>query len=117
MVTATGWSSDDGIEPNIETGTDRRNRVLANTAHIHDVVRKFVLEQFLPGEDAENLGPETELVSTGVLDSICVLKLVTFIEDEFGVGVEPHEADVDHLDTLNRIVALVAGKLDAKAAR
>lgn len=90
---------------------------MANTAHIHDVVRKYVLEQFLPDEDPENLRPDTELVSTGVLDSICVLKLVTFIEDEFHVGVEPHEADVDHLDTLDRIVALVAGKIDAKAGR
>lgn len=90
---------------------------MANTAHIQDVVRKFVLEQLLPGEDAENLLPDTELVSTGVLDSICVLKLITFIEDEFQVAVEPSEADVDHLDTLNRIVALVAGKIDAKAGR
>jgi acyl carrier protein len=90
---------------------------LANTAHIQDVVRKFVLEQLLPGEDAENLLPDTELVSTGVLDSICVLKLITFIEDEFQVAVEPNEADVDHLDTLNRIVSLVAGKMDAKAGR
>ena len=43
-------------------------------------------------------------------DSIATLKLVMFIEEQFGVQVQAHEADREHLDTLADIVQLIASK-------
>lgn len=79
----------------------------------HDVstkVKDFILREFLPGEDPDELQEDTPLITGGILDSIATLKLVAFLEEQFGISIAAHEADVDHLNTLNDIAALVASK-------
>jgi acyl carrier protein len=77
---------------------------------IRQTVRDYLLREFLPGEDPEHLTDETPLITGGILDSISTLKLVVFLEERFGVTVDAHEAGVDHLDTIDRIVNLIATK-------
>jgi acyl carrier protein len=77
---------------------------------IAERVKQFILAEFLPGEDPAELTPSTELVSSGVLDSLAVLKLVTFLEETFAIEVAAHEADAEHLDTIADIAKLVAEK-------
>lgn len=79
-------------------------------AAIRDKVKSYILEQFLPGEDPDELADDTPLMTTGILDSLATLKLVTYLEEEFDIAVEAHEADAENLDSLERIVALVSGK-------
>ena len=52
----------------------------------------------------------TALVTTGILDSIAVLKAVTFLENQFGITIEPHEDVVENLNTLSDITRLVISK-------
>lgn len=78
---------------------------------INDKVKAYILEQFLPGEDPDELTADTPLMTSGILDSLATLKLVTYLEEEFDIAVEAHEADSDNLDTLERITALVERKL------
>jgi acyl carrier protein len=73
-------------------------------------IQEFILKEFLPGEDPAQLTPSTPLVTGGILDSIATLKLVSFLEEEFGIELQAHEADVEHLDTLEKIAALVGSK-------
>lgn len=77
---------------------------------IESTIRGFILNEFLPGEDPEELQPETPLITGGILDSISTLKLVVFLEEQFGITVEAHEAGVEHLDSIRQIVNLVAEK-------
>ena len=74
---------------------------------IKDVVRDYLLREFLPGEDPAELTDRTPLITGGVLDSIGTLKLVVFLERRFGVVVEAHEAGIDHLDSVAAIAALI----------
>ena len=74
-------------------------------------VRGFILEEFLEGVDPENLENSTELMTTGILDSVSTLKMVTFLEETFGIGVEAHEADEEHLNTVADICEFVLAKL------
>jgi acyl carrier protein len=69
-----------------------------------------VLDEFLPGEDPTSLTATTPLMSTGILDSLATLKLITFLEQEFDIQVKAHEADEEHLNTLQTITALVDSK-------
>ncbi|MDE2508650.1 MAG: acyl carrier protein [Planctomycetota bacterium] len=80
---------------------------------IRDTVRGYILREFLVGEDPSELTEETPLITGGVLDSLTTLKLVVFLENEFGVSIEAHEAGVEHLDTVSRIARLVASKTRA----
>jgi acyl carrier protein len=73
-------------------------------------IHHYILNEFLPDEDPEQLTDETPLITGGVLDSITTLKLVTFLEDHFRITIEAHEAGIDHLDSIKRIAELVAHK-------
>ncbi len=74
-------------------------------------VKDFILKEFLPGEDPSNLTDDLPLITTGILDSIATLKLVLHLEEKYGITLEAHEADKEHLDTLNKISSLVSSKM------
>lgn len=80
---------------------------------IKTAVHDYILQEFLPGEDPDDLTDQTPLITGGVLDSISTLKLVVFLEERFEVTVEAYEAGVDHLDTISEIARLVARKRTA----
>ncbi len=77
---------------------------------VENTVRGFILNEFLPGEDPDELNDRTPLITGGILDSISTLKLVVFLEEKFGITVEAHEAGVEHLDSIRQIVQLIAEK-------
>ena len=83
---------------------------MAYDSLVIDVVKSFILDTFLPGEDPAKLTPATPLMSAGILDSIATLKLVMFLEEHFNIEVEAHEVDEEHLNTLDAICALVESK-------
>jgi acyl carrier protein len=80
------------------------------TEAINRELKEYILSEFLPGEDPDELKDDTPLITGGVLDSIATLKLVLFIEERFGVTFEPHEVDPEHMDTATAIVRLVCSK-------
>ena len=80
------------------------------TDDIEGVVKGFILKEFLPGEDPQELTDTTPLITGGVLDSIATLKVVMFIEERFGITLQAHEVDSEHLDTIGQIAQLVRAK-------
>ncbi len=77
---------------------------------IAQTIQDYILREFLPGEDPSELTDRTPLITGGILDSISTLKLVVFLEEQFGVTVEAHEAGVDNLDTVGEITRLISRK-------
>jgi acyl carrier protein len=77
---------------------------------IKSSVKDFILHEFLPGEDPDELTDATPLITGGVLDSIATIKLVLFMEERYGVKLEPHETDAEHLDTIVDIERLIRSK-------
>lgn len=81
-----------------------------NEQDINAALKTYILDEFLPGEDPGGLTNSTPLMTTGILDSIAVLKVVTFLEEKFGIRIEPHEAVVDNLNTLSDMTRFVMSK-------
>jgi acyl carrier protein len=75
-----------------------------------DVIRRFILDEFLPGEAPELLTDATPLVTGGILDSIGTMKLAAFLESQFHIELQAHEMTVDHLNTIADIQRLVDSK-------
>ena len=74
-------------------------------------IKRYILDEFLPGENPEELTDSTALITGGILDSLATLKLVAFLENHFGIQVEPHETAVDYLNTIPDIATLVHSKI------
>lgn len=80
---------------------------------IRNAIRQFILSTYLQGESPENLKDDTPLRTSGILDSMSTLGLVTFVEDTFGVTLEAHETGIEHFDRIEDIAALVQRKQQA----
>lgn len=77
---------------------------------IREVIREYLLHEVLAGEDPSALSDSTELVSSGILDSISTARLVTFLENRFNVQFKASEVSGTHLNTIDLIVATVESK-------
>ena len=75
--------------------------------NIKDTIRTYILRSVLPGESASNLTDDTPLRTSGILDSMATLNLVTFLEQTFGITIDAHETGIDNFDRIDDIAALV----------
>ncbi len=82
---------------------------------IKEEIRQYVLSECLPGEKPSNLHDDTPLRTSGILDSVGTLHMVSFIEERFGIEVEAHEAGVENFDRVEDIAAFIQRKLMARA--
>ena len=57
-----------------------------------------------------SLQPNSSLISTGVLDSLGLLKLLLFIEERFGLKVKDGEVHPSNFETVNHIAAFIEAK-------
>ncbi len=78
--------------------------------NIKEELRQYILTEFLPGEKASNLKDDTPLRTSGILDSVATLKVVTFVEEKYGIEVAAHEAGVENFDSIDLIAAFVKSK-------
>lgn len=80
-------------------------------ADISEVRRK--VREFLSHEivfDDRELSDETPLLN-GLVDSVGLMELVSFIEDEFAVPIDFSDVEPTNFRTVNDIARLVANKL------
>jgi acyl carrier protein len=52
-------------------------------------IRQFLVEDVFYDRDLASLGADDSLLAKGLLDSMAILKTVTFCEEQFGIGIGP----------------------------
>lgn len=77
-------------------------------------LRQFLAENFILDDGGAGLGADESLTDSGVLDSMGVLELIMFIEENFGITVPDEDTLPENLDSVSRLVAYVGRRL-AKA--
>lgn len=77
------------------------------------VLRKFILENYLFTDDEGELKNDDSFLESRILDSMGVLELVAFLEEQFEVHTEDQEMIPDNLDSIDKLVAFIEAKLTA----
>ena len=77
---------------------------------VKDSIRDFIYRTF-PLAKSREITDATALLEDGVLDSLGILELVTFLQDEIGVGVEDDELLPENFTSIDAIASFVASKL------
>jgi len=72
-------------------------------------IRSFIVAAFLFG-DGSKLGDETSFLESSILDSTGMLELISFIEQEFAISIDPSELVPDNLDSIRNVAAFVERK-------
>ena len=77
-------------------------------------IRQF-LSEVLPDGKMANVGDDTPLRTSGILDSMGLLRLVGMVEEKFGIEVSAYEAGIENFDRIDDIAAFVQRKRAARA--
>jgi len=70
-------------------------------------IKQFIVEEFMPDVSVEELDDDFDLLTGGVVDSLGLLKVVAWLEDEFDIGVDDSELGPDSFRTVAAIKAYV----------
>jgi acyl carrier protein len=74
------------------------------------------LATFVQGEagrdEAMAIGPATDIIGEGLVDSVGIFKLIAFVEERFPVTIEPKEVLLENFRTLGTLADLIVAKLN-----
>ena len=63
----------------------------------------YIREEFLQGQEDIILTAEDDLLMTGLIDSIGMMKLIGFIEQKFEVKVQPQDMTIENFISVEAI--------------
>ena len=74
------------------------------------IVERFIRDEVLHNGRQSPIDPDESLISSGILDSLSLLKLLVFIEERFDLKVNDTEVVPANFETVGRISALIERK-------
>lgn len=77
---------------------------------IQESVKQFILENIL-SEAEPDFADETNLLTNGILDSLSTLKLLSYLEDKFGIKFEAADVDENNFRSIANIAQFITMKL------
>jgi len=93
----------------MECHPDLIGEAMENTG---EKIAKFIQWQ-LSKDKQQNIGQDTLFISSGLVDSFSLIRLLVFIEDEFGIVIPDEAATAEAMDSVALILGLMKkfGKL------
>jgi D-alanine--poly(phosphoribitol) ligase subunit 2 len=71
-------------------------------------IRNFILKELCLDESIKILADDEELIENGIVDSMGILNLLAFLEENYGVLLAEGELDRNNLATIQKICNLVS---------
>lgn len=84
--------------------------------NIEQTVMAYMTEEFLQDKDWVVLTEDTQLIDDNVLDSLGIFVMISFLETEFEVEVEPDEVTLDNFGSIRAISNFVREKQKAASS-
>jgi acyl carrier protein len=78
---------------------------------INETVKAFIKEELLYNEDNVNLEDNQSLLEGGIIDSMGIMKIISFIEEKFKISVSDSELIPDNFQTVASISSFISNKL------
>jgi acyl carrier protein len=76
---------------------------------IQDALRQFIVNDLLLGQVAE-IKDDDDLLLSGLMDSLGVVRLIAFIESELHLTVPPEDVVLENFQTLAAITAYLQNR-------
>jgi acyl carrier protein len=73
-------------------------------------IRDFIRQEVLFEDDVAGLRDDMPLLD-GAMDSLGLMQLVAFLEEEFGIEIDDEDVTADHFRTVTDIERLVSQKV------
>lgn len=70
-------------------------------------IRDYLLAELLYDKNLQTLAVDDNLIEKGLLDSLGILRVVSFCEEQFGVSIPDTEVLPDNMESVQAIAGLV----------
>jgi acyl carrier protein len=74
-----------------------------NAMNEQDILKQYIEQDLLAGRNIQ-IGYEDDLLLSGVVSSLGVMRLVAFAQERFGIQVPPEDIIIEHFETIQAIV-------------
>jgi acyl carrier protein len=72
------------------------------------VVKQYIVHEFLPDVAAEDLADDYDLIASGVVDSLSLLRLIDWLQSEFEIPIDDIEISEKDFVTVAAICEFIA---------
>lgn len=76
---------------------------------------EYLKNEILNDSDAADIGPGDDLLGSGLVDSLGVVRLAGFVEEKYGYQVPPEDFTIENFQSIALLSAYLAKNLDAPA--
>ena len=73
-----------------------------------DAIKRFIVAEFAPDISTADLADDYDLIDGGVVDSLGLLKVIGWLESEFGVPIDDVELAPENFRSVTEINEFVA---------
>ena len=80
---------------------------------IKQLIREFIATDLLFSKNGYPHPDDTSFLESGVVDSMGIMELVLFIEENFNIQIEDHEVIPDNFDSVNKLGSYIGEKMES----
>jgi acyl carrier protein len=85
-------------------------------AEVKEKIRKFIQANLVVFEDEAEFTDSDNIFEMGFVNSLFAMKLVTHIEQEFGIEVDNEDLEISNFSSVDRIVGYIENKKAGKSS-
>jgi acyl carrier protein len=78
--------------------------------NVSQALEEFIIRDLMVADGDVSLSADASLIESGIVDSLGILRLVAFIEENFSVVVDDIDVVPENFDTINAMNSLVERK-------
>jgi len=79
----------------------------ASRGHVLAELKQFLRTIQKPNKPVESVGMDERLVASGLVDSLAIMQIVVYLEEQYGIDFAASGFDPDRLATMGSIVDLI----------
>ena len=72
-----------------------------------EVILEYIVDEYLDEDEDDEVGFDSPLISSGIVDSFSMVSLKVFLEKKFQIKLPDDEATSEAFDTVDSICVLV----------
>jgi len=70
-------------------------------------IKEFIMTEVNPDRNLAELGDDESLVDSEIIDSLGVLKIMAFLDEEFGIDLSAEEIKLENFKNVTSICSLI----------
>jgi acyl carrier protein len=77
---------------------------------MEEIIKEYIIKEFMFDNPQATLTDDQALMEDGIIDSLGIFTLIAFIEQQFGVKIDPADVVVENFQSVRKVADLVRSR-------